>query len=92
VLCQQSEVTLVTRISADQQRTDAVRVSSDRRCHGTGLSISIMETPRVIAVEILNGGLLLAFDDQVCAFYPASLLRSSLDQSELIDEKQLIEE
>jgi hypothetical protein len=51
-----------------------------------------METPRVISVEILDGGLILAFEDQVCAFYSASLLRLSLNQSELIDEKLLNDE
>jgi hypothetical protein len=48
--------------------------------------------PRVIAVERLDGGLLLAFDDDVCAFYPASLLRNALDQAEIIDETELIDE
>jgi hypothetical protein len=48
--------------------------------------------PRVVAVELIDGGLLLAFEDDVCAFYSASLLRLTLAQADLIDEAALEEE
>jgi hypothetical protein len=51
-----------------------------------------METPRVVAAERLDGGLLLAFDDDVCAFYSAALLRSALPGAEALDEAALNDE
>jgi hypothetical protein len=46
---------------------------------------SDMEAPngvKLVTAERIKGGLMLFFDDDLAAFYSASLLRSILDQAE----------
>jgi hypothetical protein len=41
-------------------------------------------TPRIVSADLLNGSILIAFDDGTCALYSAELLQATLPQAEQI--------
>ena len=55
---------------------------------GRILGMDTSQSPRVTHVERMNGGVIIVFDNQVCAMYSSALLYETLGKAVIVEEPE----